>query len=166
MRVSRQWQNLQAMKQAGLAHDPDRTRTPGDLALFCATCPQPGINLPLHEAEQAQNKYVTLHARIDRTSSYLQTFRSLYVRSVVVDGNFKLDNLKMKNAEEDVTLSDGEAFFVGQVQYQEHLKTVIQTKEVCQYKNNRELLILTCFRDPNAQIIMHCHKPMQGTKNT
>ena len=63
MRVSRQWRNLQAMKRAGLAHDLDRTRTPGDLALFCATCPQPGINLPFHEAEQAQNKCVTLHAR-------------------------------------------------------------------------------------------------------
>ena len=72
----------------------------------------------------------------------------------------------MKNAEEDVTLSDGEAFFVGQVQYQEHLKTTVQTKEVCGCKNNRALLVLTCFRDPNAQTIMHCHKPMQGAERT
>lgn len=166
MRVSRQWRNLQAMKRAGLAHDPDRTRTPGDLALFCATCPQPGINLPLHEVEQAQNKCVALHARVDKTSSHFQNFRSLYARSVVVDGNFKLDNLKMKSAAEDVALSDGEAFFVGQVQYQEHLRTTIYSKEVCGCNNNRELLMLTCFRDPNAQTIMHCHKLMQGAERT
>jgi hypothetical protein len=47
-----------------------------------------------------------------------------------VDGNFKLDNLKMKKAEDDVGLSDGEAFFVGDVQYKEHLKQIVEPKEV------------------------------------
>jgi len=46
MRVSREWRNLQALKRGGLAHDRNRQRKPGDLALFCPACPQPGINIP------------------------------------------------------------------------------------------------------------------------
>jgi hypothetical protein len=51
MRVSRQWRNLQALLRAGFAHDTMVERKPGDLALFCASCPQPGINVPLTEVE-------------------------------------------------------------------------------------------------------------------
>jgi hypothetical protein len=46
MRVSRQWRDLQTRKRFGLGHDYNGTPGPGDLALFCPTCPQPGINLP------------------------------------------------------------------------------------------------------------------------
>ncbi len=47
MRVSRQWRNLQALKRSGFGHCPELARKPGDLATFCATCPQPGVNVPL-----------------------------------------------------------------------------------------------------------------------
>jgi hypothetical protein len=50
MRVSRQWRNLQALKRSGAAHASNE-RGPGDLALFCATCPQPGINVSMDELE-------------------------------------------------------------------------------------------------------------------
>lgn len=46
MRVSRQWRDLQTRKRFGYGHDLDKTPGFGDLALFCPTCPQPGINLP------------------------------------------------------------------------------------------------------------------------
>ncbi len=49
MRVSRQWRNLQALKRSGFGHDVDTSHQPGDLAIFCPTCPQPGINVPLTE---------------------------------------------------------------------------------------------------------------------
>jgi hypothetical protein len=67
--------------------------------------------------------------------------RSLYIRSVVVDGNFKLDNLKMKKADEDVALSDGEAFFVGDVQYKEHLRQAVELKEVSAFTQIQGLLL-------------------------
>src|SRR5882724_11403938 len=38
--------NLQALKIFGLGHGQSREPGPGDLALFCPACPQPGINLP------------------------------------------------------------------------------------------------------------------------
>jgi hypothetical protein len=52
MRVSRQWRNLQALKRSGAAHTTS-VRKPGDLALFCATCPQPGINVSMDELESS-----------------------------------------------------------------------------------------------------------------
>jgi hypothetical protein len=46
MRVSRMWRNLKYRKWHGFAHNKDENPGPGDLALFCVACPQPGINLP------------------------------------------------------------------------------------------------------------------------
>jgi hypothetical protein len=47
MRVSRQWRNLENRKQSGFGHDRQRVIKPGDLAIFCPACPQPGVNLPV-----------------------------------------------------------------------------------------------------------------------
>jgi hypothetical protein len=45
MRVSRQWHVLLVKKRFGFGHDRGQMPGPGDLALFCPTCPQPGVNL-------------------------------------------------------------------------------------------------------------------------
>jgi hypothetical protein len=47
-RMSRLWRWMKKLKWAGMAHRPDFTidPKPGELANFCAACPQPGINLP------------------------------------------------------------------------------------------------------------------------
>ncbi|KAG1874976.1 hypothetical protein F4604DRAFT_1880814 [Suillus subluteus] len=47
MRVSRQWRDLKNRKWFGFGHDSESGPGPGDLALFCPSCPQPGINMPL-----------------------------------------------------------------------------------------------------------------------
>lgn len=44
--MSRQWRDLHSRKRFGFGHEPDKSPGNGELALFCATCPQPGINLP------------------------------------------------------------------------------------------------------------------------
>ena len=46
MRVSRIWRDISSRIQAGYGHDTERVVTPGSLAIFCPTCPQPGVNLP------------------------------------------------------------------------------------------------------------------------
>ena len=46
LRVSRMWRDLSNRKWAGFGHDTERYPGPGDLAIFCPSCPQPGINLP------------------------------------------------------------------------------------------------------------------------
>ena len=44
--MSRQWRDLLARKRFGFGHENGKTSGNGDLALFCPTCPQPGVNLP------------------------------------------------------------------------------------------------------------------------
>jgi hypothetical protein len=46
MRVSRIWRDLMNRIRFGFGHETDRSPGPGDLALYCPACPQPGINLP------------------------------------------------------------------------------------------------------------------------
>ncbi|KAG2018133.1 hypothetical protein CC2G_007583 [Coprinopsis cinerea AmutBmut pab1-1] len=54
LRCGRQWRKLKEMKRYGLAHTR-ATPQEGEMALFCAACPQPGMNLPEgweHDEEQ------------------------------------------------------------------------------------------------------------------
>jgi hypothetical protein len=46
MRVTRQWRDLKSRKWHGFGHETNREPGKGELALFCPTCPQPGVNLP------------------------------------------------------------------------------------------------------------------------
>ncbi|KAJ6613075.1 hypothetical protein B0H10DRAFT_2049902, partial [Mycena sp. CBHHK59/15] len=50
LRMTRQWQNLHLLKRAGRGHDPAEDHVastkPGECALLCPACPQPGKNLP------------------------------------------------------------------------------------------------------------------------
>jgi hypothetical protein len=44
-RLLRQWRNLKLRKWFGFGHRPEEPGT-GQMALFCAACPQPDVNLP------------------------------------------------------------------------------------------------------------------------
>ena len=68
MRVSRQWRNLQDLKRAGVAHDPNIDPNDGGLAVFCASCPQPGINVSTDEIESSNTPYVTILSGISTYS--------------------------------------------------------------------------------------------------
>ena len=46
MRALRQWRDLSSRRRAGEPLESGLKLKPGDLALFCPACPQPGINLP------------------------------------------------------------------------------------------------------------------------
>lgn len=57
---------------------------------------------------------------IERTlvTSYLSW---LYWRSIVIDGNFKAEHLKMRNPSDDVSLTDGDLYMVSPDKYERHL---------------------------------------------
>ncbi|KAJ7929798.1 hypothetical protein B0H13DRAFT_1595925 [Mycena leptocephala] len=110
MRCSRQYRNLKNLLRAGFAHDSEHARRSGDLALFCVICPQIGKNVSVEEMEASNNP-------------------KLYRPQVVTDGNFKLDNLKVRNPNDDVRLSDGEMFFVGSRLYDEHVRITPSKKQ-------------------------------------
>ena len=47
LRVLRQWRDIQSRQRAGEVYSTEGVSlADGDLALFCAACPQPGVNLP------------------------------------------------------------------------------------------------------------------------
>ena len=53
------------------------------------------------------------------------------MRGFMFDGNFTAEQLKMKNPEDDVHLTDGDAFFTTRKPYYDHLKVAKEIREVC-----------------------------------
>ncbi|KAG1782095.1 hypothetical protein EV702DRAFT_1041810 [Suillus placidus] len=122
MRVARQWWQLKLLKWNGFGHE-SKDRKPGDLALFCPACPQPGINvtLPPEDMQEETN-----------SKSELPNPSWLYARSLVMDGNFKAEHLYAANPTDEVSLMDGRAFMVGDATYKAHLaqaKDAVQRSE-------------------------------------
>ncbi|KAK7686644.1 hypothetical protein QCA50_010244 [Cerrena zonata] len=101
MMISRQWRNLKSRQRAGYAYRQANSIPPGGLALFCPACPQPGINLP----DDWMNDP-------DRTK---------YMRTLLVDGNFKQDHLAMKYDSDNVPLSDGHGYIVTRAPFDAYL---------------------------------------------
>jgi hypothetical protein len=56
--------------------------------------------------------------------------RWLYTRSIVIDGNFSAEHLKMKQPEEDVALSPGRRYMTEPKRYELHLNTGKEVKQV------------------------------------
>jgi CxC2 like cysteine cluster associated with KDZ transposases len=126
IRLTRQWRDLKRLKWNGFAHSP-RTPLPGELAVRCPACPQPGINLPTDWKDQENQwafPYFT-HALI-----VMSVFRWLYTRMLAVDGNFTAVHDRQKRPEEDVFLTDGTSFMTKREPYQEHLKVALETYDV------------------------------------
>ncbi|KAF9538839.1 hypothetical protein CPC08DRAFT_651318, partial [Agrocybe pediades] len=102
-RASRQYRDLMARQFHGKAYG-QKTSSKGRLAIFCAACPQKGINYLDEDFKQQANKAWLLR------------------RSFVADGNFKADHVKQKNEADNVNLSSGEAYMTEESEYQAHLK--------------------------------------------
>ncbi len=83
---------------------------PGELAVYCPTCPQPGINLP-EKWQEETDKY-------------------LYQRIFVADGNFKADHVRQDRAAPDMWLSPGGGMDPNQGEYEEFLRDAIERRTV------------------------------------
>ncbi|KAG1893225.1 uncharacterized protein F5891DRAFT_1196677 [Suillus fuscotomentosus] len=115
MRVSRIWRDL--MNRIWFGHETDRSPAPGDLALYCPACPQPGINLP---------------------SSWKDSYDDwLVMQRYVVDGNFTAQHMKMKTPEDNVSLADGKGYMVTKEPYEAHITESIEKNEKSSCSNHR-----------------------------
>lgn len=54
------------------------------------------------------------------------------MRRLVVDGNFTAQHMNMREPELDIFLSDGSAYMVTDAEYQAHLSSAMESKEVSQ----------------------------------
>jgi hypothetical protein len=102
LRISRQWRYLQNKLVFGFAHDSRVKVKDGDLAYFCPTCPQPGVNLSEDWIEDLRGAWK-------------------YSRSFVMDGNFSAEHMKLKN-DDDFDLTGGSGYFTASPRYQAHLQ--------------------------------------------
>ncbi|KAH9482659.1 hypothetical protein JR316_0004759 [Psilocybe cubensis] len=105
-RMYRKWTNLTMAKRAGRGHDSRGVNAtqPGECALLCPACPQPGKNLPLGwENEPPEKSWI-------------------YGLFLAIDANFRLTRRHVSSEDRDPGLGNGWAFFVQNIPYQEHLK--------------------------------------------
>ena len=76
------------------------------------------------------------------------------MRSYVADGNFKATHIRQKNDENDIWLTNGEAFMTNTGRYNEHLAQAQETKTVCFISTFIIISLLTCpFRSPPVTVI-------------
>ncbi|KAG1857462.1 hypothetical protein F4604DRAFT_1882997 [Suillus subluteus] len=111
MRVARQWRQLKLLKWNGFGHEAKSIK-PSNLALFCAACPQPDINVTL----PTEGDYEEMNNKSD-----LETPSWLHSRSLVMNDNFKAEHLHAANPIDEVSLMDGRGFMVGDSMYKAHL---------------------------------------------
>ncbi|KIJ10277.1 hypothetical protein PAXINDRAFT_86313, partial [Paxillus involutus ATCC 200175] len=94
MQMVREWRHLKMLKRSGRGHDPlgaENTR-PGECAVMCPACPQPGMNLP--------QEWETVPA--------MQSW--LYTVFLAIDANFRLKRKNVSSDEADPALGNGWAY--------------------------------------------------------
>ncbi|KAJ6511876.1 hypothetical protein C8R47DRAFT_1173309 [Mycena vitilis] len=115
MRIMREWRHLLMLKRAGRGNDGDRlvaeTR-PGELAVVCPACPQPGVNLP------------------DGWESATEEDRFLYILFVAIDACFRLKRRLVSSEAKDPGLGTGWSYFTEDRPFREFLLTVTDQKEM------------------------------------
>ncbi|KAF9490476.1 hypothetical protein BDN71DRAFT_1523131 [Pleurotus eryngii] len=117
LRMSREWRHLQQLKRMARGHDPQGAQgtKPGELAVLCPVCPQPGMNLP----------------------AILKEDNWLHALFIGIDANFRL---KRKNVSSDLLdpgLSCGWGYFVEDTTYQAHVtgdKTPVEKSSCVSHK--------------------------------
>jgi hypothetical protein len=99
IRVNRQMRKLQVSKHFGGIYTA--VSTSGSLALFCPSCPQPGINLPVNWKKLPS--WVTC-------------------RTVTVNAKFHANHIRMRRLDLDIMLMDGqEGYIMEEVHFKEYL---------------------------------------------
>jgi hypothetical protein len=56
--------------------------------------------------------------------------KNLFMRGFMMDGNFQAEHMKMRNPENDISLTDGTGFMVSRIPYESHLKSAIERRQV------------------------------------
>ncbi|KAF8274718.1 hypothetical protein EI94DRAFT_1768561 [Lactarius quietus] len=107
LRVCQQWRVLISQKKFGFGYSGNEEQKPGLMAVFCALCTQPGINLPENWREYENSNI-------------------LFMQGFMMDGNFQAEHMKMRNPENDVPLSEGTGFMVSRKPYELHLQSALE----------------------------------------
>src|SRR5258708_29282682 len=75
--------------------------------------------------------------------------KNLFMQSFMMDGNFQVEHMRMKNPDDDIPLSDGAGFMVSKKPYKSHLKSAVERRQVALY-----LMFWQAFAPPLTEINM------------
>ncbi|KAI6156685.1 hypothetical protein BKA82DRAFT_4345750 [Pisolithus tinctorius] len=114
--VAWKWRYLKLLKWNGF-RGTTRSAEKGGLALFCAACPQPGINVDTNED--------------------LDHWR--FTCTVVMDGNFKAEHMHERKSKDQVRLMDGLGYMVTNPNYADYLKATPHIVEKSTCNNHRAI---------------------------
>ncbi|KAJ7808072.1 hypothetical protein B0H14DRAFT_2380861, partial [Mycena olivaceomarginata] len=115
MRTMRQWRHLVMLKRGGRGNDGDRLvaeTKPGELAVVCSACPQPGVNLPA-DWESASGEE-----------------RFLYILYIAIDACFRLKRCLVSSEKKDPGLGTGWSYFTEDPPFRKYLLSVTDQKEM------------------------------------
>lgn len=115
LRLVLQWRHLKMLKRGGRGHDSAGAAGTqnGELAVWCPSCPYPGINLP------------------DGWRDVLPEMQFLYFLIRCIDANFRLKNQLVSSYSADPGLGIGMAYMVAREPYETFLIEQIDDAEVC-----------------------------------
>jgi hypothetical protein len=82
-------------------------------------------------------------------------------RTLVADGNFSADHIKMKMPDDDVKLTNGSGYMVEEQQFKEHLANAMEIKQV----RNSLLNILMNFIDTIKNTTCRNYRAMAAAKS-
>ncbi|KAI6010386.1 hypothetical protein BKA83DRAFT_4132739 [Pisolithus microcarpus] len=116
--VAWQWCLLKLLKWSSFQDNKNCTKK-GDLVIFCAACPQPGINIG--------------------PTANLDDWK--YSRTVVMDGNFKAEHMHERWPDDQVWLMDGHGFMVANPPYQAYLKATPHITEDQNLNHAKEIFL-------------------------
>ncbi|KAJ7787465.1 hypothetical protein B0H14DRAFT_2399414 [Mycena olivaceomarginata] len=115
MWTMRQWRHLVMLKHGGRGNNGDRLvaeTKPGELAVVCPACPQPGVNLPA-DWESASGEE-----------------RFLYILYIAIDACFRLKRRLVSSEKKDPGLGTGWSYFTEDPPFRKYLLSVTDQKEM------------------------------------
>ncbi|KAG0693366.1 hypothetical protein DFH29DRAFT_985501 [Suillus ampliporus] len=127
MCMAREYHHVKMLKQAGHGHDPSGilATLPGECAVLCLACPQPGKNLP-NDWELAP-----------------KGTRWLYACFLAINENFRLKRWIVSKDAVDPSLSRGWGYFVNETTYKTYLTShgmELQEKSTCASHNTMNMV--------------------------
>ncbi|KAI0054472.1 hypothetical protein BV25DRAFT_1817015, partial [Artomyces pyxidatus] len=114
MNIIRQYRHIQMVKRGGRGHALEGISgaRPGECAVLCPACPQPGLNLPENWQEAAPDK------------------QWLFRRIIAMDANFRLKNRLRSSAALDPGFHTGLAYFIEEEGYNAHVSKYATQEEI------------------------------------
>ncbi|KAJ7720607.1 hypothetical protein B0H14DRAFT_3098532 [Mycena olivaceomarginata] len=115
MQTMRQWRHLVMLKRGGRGNDSDHLvaeTKPGELAVVCPVCPQPGVNLPTNwELASGEERF-------------------LYILYIAIDACIRLKRCLISSEKKDPGLGTGLSYFTEDPPFRKYLLSVTDQREM------------------------------------